>query len=84
MGGGGGEIKPLKFQGALLRSGPRIPKGSLASELSVIAAIKIMILGAPHNLVCPGAPTGLNPALLSGVCGPYGIWTTYCVGVGRQ
>ena len=34
---------------------------SLASELSLIASTKIY--WGPHNLVCPGAPTGLNPAL---------------------
>ena len=49
-------------EGALLR----ILKGSFASELSLIASVKIIILGGPHNLVCPGAPTGLNPALGGG------------------
>ena len=40
------EKKTLKFQGALLRT-PHSYKGSLASELSLIASIKIIVLGAP-------------------------------------
>ena len=57
------EKKPAEVPRGASISGPRIPIGSLASELSLSASIKIIVLGGPHNLVCPGAPTGLNPAL---------------------
>ena len=52
------EKPPLKLQGALLRG----PRTCFWTELDRFH--KNHCIGGPHNLVCPGAPTGLNPALI--------------------
>ena len=58
-GGGGG--------GALLRT-PHIPKIHLLLNIASIKKKRFHGIGGPHILVCPGAPTGLNPALCVCVC----------------
>ena len=68
MGGGGGEKIHAGVQGALTAPDPAFLTGLLASELSLIACSKKKNhYWGPHNLVWPGAPTRLNPALITGL-----------------